>query len=53
MCQAGTDLVVGFLDLFLGGRARYPKDLVEVLLAASRGTCVKGVCAESMGRFET
>lgn len=38
----GADLVVGFLDLFLGRCARYAKDLIEVLLAASWGTCVKG-----------
>lgn len=46
VCQAGADLVVGFLDLFLGCCARYAQDLVEVLLAAGRGTCVKG-------RFDT
>lgn len=52
-CLAGADLIVGFLDFFLGCCARYPEDLVEVLLIADKGTCVKGQCADSMGGFET
>lgn len=51
--QGKADLVVSFLDLFLGCCARYTKDLVEVLLTANRGTCVKGQCGDSMGRFDT
>lgn len=48
-CQAVADLVVSFLDLFLGCCAWHAEDLVEVLLAASRGTCVKGQFVDNMG----
>lgn len=50
--QAGTDLVVGFLDLLLCCCARYPKNLVKVLFAAGRGTCVKGLSVDSVWWFE-
>lgn len=49
VCQTGANLVVGFLDLFLGRSARHVEDLVVVLLAADGGTCVEGQCADSIG----
>lgn len=50
-CQAGANLVVGLLDFLLRGCTRYTEDLVEVLLAACRGTCVKRERRARMGRL--
>lgn len=47
--QAGTNLVVGFLNLFLECGARDSKNLIEILLAAGRGARVEGRCVERMG----
>lgn len=51
--QAGPDLVVGFLDLFLGRCTRHTENLVEVLLAASRGAGVEGQRGGSMWRLNS
>lgn len=52
-CQTGANLVVGLLDLLLGGCARDAEDLVEVLLAAHRGACVKGERTAPVGRLDS
>lgn len=46
--QEATDLVVGFLDVFLGGFAGHPQDLIEVLLATGPGAGVKVHCADGV-----